>query len=623
MSIKRTTKFAALAISTMGLFVAGEASADPVAAPDQTTKAIPTVLQKIHLGALPRPNITQNSGTGVVDTHVNFYGNTVAMLWTGSDSTVNQNSNNSYMRGQFAIWQLTDKGLEQKVAPTWLTKLNGDRAFMRPNVIMTHGGKYAVMIGASEDNGINNNPMPVAFVVNTQTGQLVTIKNNTRGQNSQKATNLVQAALNGGFQVNNPNNQRGPHSVCAINDTDILIGQQYNNQRGEVVRLNIVENADGSVNANVPYIKTFEANSQHARPMIACPLGPATAPRSSFVMTTVNANTQPANVGVTVAIVDPATGNTSKKVLAAASNPGQNIYMVQPSVTYVNDKYVALQWQMSAKTPARNNGNAHKGGSNVSKLAILDSTTLAKIDEKTAVGVASSHADSCSLAYGANGEAAVGVISGSRTGTGAGHVMVHPVGADGKIAEIDRLNRVFQVAKFTDVGQNVVRGKRNPNNQGRGFVKCTGGFANPGFGKGEGAFMPDVKSFTLSLVSGFDTEARQQGQGDKPYAAQLALIPASWDVKVNGVPGPVVEGNDPSTKGPLPSAPAPQSNGGADGDDGNGDNGGNWSGYDNFPAGQQGGGGCSTSGRSGGAGGFALIGVAVGLAALVGRRKKA
>ena len=116
MSIKRTTKFAAVAISTMGLFVAGEASADPVAAPDQTTKAIPTVLQKIHLGALPRPNITQNSGTGVVDTHVNYYGNTIAMLWTGSDSTVNNNSNNSYMRGQFAIWQLTDKGLEAFLA---------------------------------------------------------------------------------------------------------------------------------------------------------------------------------------------------------------------------------------------------------------------------------------------------------------------------------------------------------------------------------------------------------------------------------------------------------------------------------------------------------------------------
>lgn len=623
MSIKSTTKFAAVAISTMGLFAAGEASADPVAAPDQTTKAIPTVLQKIHLGALPRPNITQNSGTGVVDTHVNYYGNTIAMLWTGSDSTVNQNSNNSYMRGQFSIWQLTDKGLEQKVAPTWLTKLNGDRAFMRPNVIMTHGGKYAVMIGASEDNGINNNPMPVAFVVNTQTGQLVTIKNNTRGQNSQKATNLVQAALNGGFQVNNPNNQRGPHSVCAINDTDILIGQQYNNQRGEVVRLNVVENGDGSVNLNVPYIKTFEPNSQHARPMIACPLGPATAARSSFVMTTVNANTQPANVGVTVAIVDPATGNTSKKVLAAASNPGQNIYMVQPSVTYLNDKYVALEWQMSAKTAARNNGNAHRGGSNVSKLAILDATTLQKMDEKTAVGVASSHADSCSLTYGANGDPAVGVISGSRTGTGGGHVMIHPVGADGKIAEIDRLNRVFQVAKYTDVGQNIVRGKRNPNNQGRGFVKCTGGLQNPGFGKGDAAFMPDVKSFTVSLIAGFDGDARQQGQGDKPYAAQLALIPASWDVKVNGVPGPVVDGNDPSTKGPLPSAPTPSNNGtsgGAEGDQGGDDP---FSGYGNGQQNAPQGGGCSVSNKSSSTGGFALIGLAVGLVALGARRKRA
>ena len=42
---------------------------------------------------------------------------------------------------------------------------------MRPQIAFTP--KYTVLIAASEDNGINNNPQPVLYIADKTTGALV------------------------------------------------------------------------------------------------------------------------------------------------------------------------------------------------------------------------------------------------------------------------------------------------------------------------------------------------------------------------------------------------------------------------------------------------------------------
>jgi MYXO-CTERM domain-containing protein len=607
----------------MSLLCASNAVADGPSATSGTAVVLRTVTEKVGTGTLPTAKIAKNTGSGLVDVYANFHGNNIGMVWTASDSTKNPNINGndpSYFRGQVAFSKLTEKGLESVVAPKMLPKLGGERAFMRPGLVMLMGGKYALVYGAAEDNGVNNNnPQAVAWVVESATGNLVKITNSTR-QNAEKPTNLIE--LTG----QNDDQQYGPHSVCAISETAVLIGVQRQNQNAYVMRVDVAEEAGGvSVKAKM---RKVVQNGQHSRPQIACPLGPATTPRNELVVTTVEANGQPANIGIRALAIDTNTLQPRVSKLIAASAPNQNQYAVQPTASYINDKVVAIQYQMSSKLATRNNGNAHKGGANVARLATFNIADFTKLDEATAVAVSSRHSDSCGIQFGPNAEPAAGVISGSITGSGGANVLVHPIDpATGKIATIDRVSRNFQVAKLSDVGGNAVRGKRNPNNQGRAFIRCVGGLQNPGFGKASG-FMPEVKSFTVSMAQGWD--ALPTNGTDIPEHAFLSLIPASWETKVVGVPGPVTNSTD-VKPGPSPTTTSPTStNGGTSGEDlSSGDNAEDTSdpfaqSPDDELMSQPRTSSCSVStGASSGASNFGLLGAAFGLSLLIARRRKA
>src|SRR2546429_575879 len=60
-----------------------------------------------------------------------------------------------------------------------LPTLTGERTFMRPQVAYLPNNR-AILIAASEDNGVNNNPQPVASLVDVadpNAPKLLTIKN--------------------------------------------------------------------------------------------------------------------------------------------------------------------------------------------------------------------------------------------------------------------------------------------------------------------------------------------------------------------------------------------------------------------------------------------------------------
>lgn len=626
MKMKKTTKLAGLAVGSMSLLCASNAVADGQGATTGTAVVLRTVTEKVGTGTLPALKIAKNTGSGLVDVYANYHGSAIGMVWTASDTTKNPklNGNNndpSYFRGQVAFSKLTEKGLESVVAPKMLPKLGGERAFMRPGLVMLMGGKYALVYGAAEDNGVNNNnPQAVAWVVDTATGNLVNITNSTR-TSPEKPTNLIE--LTG----QNDDQQYGPHSVCAISETAVLIGVQRQNQNAYVMRVDVAE-AGGGVTVKAKMRKVVQ-NGQHSRPQIACPLGPATTPRNELVVTTVEANGQPANIGIRALAINTDTLQPRVSKLIAASAPNQNQYAVQPTASYINDKVVAIQYQMSSKLGTRNNGNAHKGGANVARLATFNVADFTKLDEATAVAVSSRHSDSCGIQFGPNGEPAAGVISGSITGSGGANVLVHPIDpTTGKIATIDRVGRNFQVAKLSDVGGNAVRGKRNPNNQGRAFIRCVGGLANPGFGKTDG-FMPEVKSFTVSMAQGW--EALPTNGTDIPEHAYLSLIPAAWETKIIAVPGPVTNSSD-VKPGPSPTTTAPSTtnSGGTSGEDlSSGDDAADDTSdpfaqnTDDELMSQPRSSSCSMSTGSSGASNFGLIGAAFGLSLLIARRRKA
>ncbi len=620
MSIKRSTIFAQASLATLSLLVAGSAHAGDLAGGGTGAGGgsgagggqiqLQTFSTKAWTAALPKQRVGRLTGSGAVDTDANWYpgtgGTLVGMVWTASDTTPNQN--NSYFRGMFGVSKLTDAGLQPVVQPTMLPKLEGDRTFMRPRVIFANGGKHLVLIAAAEENGVNNgNPQVITTVIDAATGQQLKIANGGQTgatfRNGQ-FMNLITAS------GNNDGQQYGPHSLCQVSDNEILSMVQRNNNNQYALLFQVTDNGNGTVNVTAKRKQVIQ-NAQHSRGMIACPLAPPTSRVSSLVVTSVEANNQPADIGVRVGVLDTSTLSFTTSKLAVASNPNKNVYAVQPNITYLGGKYVGLQYQISNKTGSSNNGNKHQGGNNKAYLEVLDAATLASVDKAEAVAAASRHADACGTTFGADGAPAVGVISGSATGTGAGLVQVHPIDpTTGKIAPVDRVGRLFQVSKFADVSGNAVRGKRNPQDQGRGFLRCVGGLPNPGFGKGNG-FMADVKTFTLSLAQGYENGGRQDATTDEAEHPFLSLVPASWKTGVTGVPGGVTD------QPPLGPSPTTGGTGGTTGSASDGTSGypsdDGKSGYDSDLSGGQASGCSTTSQNSNGAaaGLFAAVGLAL------------
>lgn len=629
MSIKRSTIFAQASLAVLSSLVAGSAEAGDATIPGSGTGGgtgggtvqLQTYSTKVYNATLPRAKVSKLTGSGAVDTDANWYpapnGETLlGMVWTASDDTTNNNSNNSYFRGMFGVSKITAAGVVPVVQPTMIAKLNGDRAFMRPRIVFANGGKHMVLIAAAEENGINNgNPQVVTTVIDAATGATMKITNGGQNRSTFRQQTFMNLITQSG---NNDNQQYGPHSICQVSDNEILTMVQRNNQNQYALLFQVNDAGAGAVTITAKRRLVIQ-NAQHSRGMIACPLTPPTARVNELVVTSVEANNQPADIGIRVGALDTSTLSFRTSKLAVASSPRQNIYAVQPNITYLGGKYVGLQYQISNKTATRNGGNQHKGGNNKAYLEVLDATTLTSVDKAEAVSASARHSDACGTTFGADGAPAVGVISGAATGTGAGLVQIHPVDpATGKIADVDRVGRLFQVSKFADVSGNAVRGKRNPNDQGRGFIRCVGGAPNPGFGQPNG-FLADVKTFTVSLVQGFENGNLTTATQDEPQHAFLSLVPASWKAGVAAVPGPVVNtpplGPSPVVAGGTSTGSAGDGTSGYEDRDSNGD-----TGYDMDQGGGQGN-SCSTSGTNPGSavGLFAAVGLA--LSSMMRRRR--
>jgi MYXO-CTERM domain-containing protein len=172
------------------------------------------------------------------------------------------------------------------------------------------------------------------------------------------------------------------------------------------------------------------------------------------------------------------------------------------------------------------------------------------------------HAASTGTIWGEEGKEmpSVLLLGGSSTGTGKGFAQVVPVDAAAGALGTKDPQKLYVLSTYSDVAGTVVRGKRNPDRQGRGFIYAVGSIPNPGYGKGNAAFMPEIKTFTGAAI---------QGYTDKTTAALaaresiwLSLMPTTWQAGLSTTPGNATDkpGTNPDGTGPLPRTNVPPTN---------------------------------------------------------------
>ena len=550
----KTSRICAGVVATLALFAGDYAHADPVAS-DGTTVILNTYSKVWVAGDLlgpvqnGTPRLAQKTGAGTMDAHFAFDASnpasvTLATVYTRSALT--PNNNNSYEQGGVAIATLTEKGVVPGVTID-LPVNQGDRPFMRPAIGIT--AKHVVVQGADDgSNGVNNNPQIILYVLDKTTGALVKIPNNTQGANINKGTNLIQQALKDGITVQNPNNQRGCHSMVQTGPNAFVCGVQENNQRAEVIGFTVADDATVKVN----YVTRVSNNARHCRPQVVL-----SADKTTGFVTSVEANNQPAEIGARITSFNAATGRVLVTKIALRSDPKANKYVAEPSIGLVGDK-LAVGYQISASIGRNPNGNnGHAGGSQISELSLFTTTDLTAVGAPLPNAAAyGRHSNMFVTTYGPNAEPAVAYIGGSSTGTKGAFEQLIPLKADGTLGLKDPA-KLYAVSAYSDVANVQTRGKRNPNNQGRGFINGLGSVPNPGYGKTATGFMPEVKAFSFSTITGY-TDAAGAAIG-KRNSIWLSLVPAAWQAGIQTTPGSPTDkpGTNPDGTGPSPRTTTP------------------------------------------------------------------
>ncbi len=555
MSMRRPTQVALIIVAAMGL------EAAPAMAETAPTK--PAVLLRTATSlAYEAPNgakaVAKNTGAGVMDVKPAFkkimYASGKFMVRVGALSTVSSkdaNNAGSHMQGGLYLGDLTETGLTHKPMKM-LPTLDGERAFMRPLLSFAQNQNFMLLIGASEDNGANNNPQAVAYIADLD-GNLLPIANTTRGSQD-KPTNLI--ALSG----QQDDQQYGPHSVCSLgvdgSGESFLVGVQRNNEDAYVMKVKVEPSATaGQGNVTVPYLVKVLDNARHCRPQVTCPV----AGTKDAYVTSVEANNQPAEVGVRLIKFNVDTGAVATSSLIAESDPdgtktGTKSYAVQNSgLVYLGNGLGAVGYQVSANSKKDGAANGHAGGVNVSALATIRLSDSTVLHRATAVAPYQRHAFSFPTTFGPGaGKPAIAVMGGSSTGTGKGLIQIVEVDAAG-LPVVNRDN-LFDVSIYSDVANLPARGKRNPNDQGAGFLNGAPGVDNPGYGK-QGGFLPEVKTFFLSALPGFAKDPRANTAVNRE-SLWISLVPQTWEETITAVPGPVTQDIAP---GPSPRVDAPPS----------------------------------------------------------------
>jgi len=553
--------------------------------PGNATRVIANTYQKMialapigPTGPDGLPRIGKNTGCGIVHAKLSTTkraDGSVRLVadFTGSDATKNQDADaDSYFRGAFTYADITEKGVIPAGDIKWLPKMTGERAFQKPLGFDAAevGGTAGVLahLAASEDNGVNNNPQPVLCLTDEK-GTIVRIANATLPNG---CTNVIQQAGKDGVQIPDPNNQRGPHDFASV-DRHGVVAMQYNNQAVELLSLSL----DATNKLKVLAFQRSHPTARHGRGVVKVAKNGAS---NVGFLVSVEANNQPADIGARCTTFDPATLKTISSTICLRSDRKKNMAIAEPyfavpaDISVNKDMFIGFSNSSTINRQANGN-NGHAGGS---QQFIVEKTTTDKFSTVQApqgsmtppgaqvlnnAGAFGRHCSLVSTNYGPNGEPAAVSICGSSTGTKGAFLQVVSTKTDGTLSKSSA--DLFPVSDYSDVAQLPAEGLRNPNNQAKGFIDVEGCIDNPGYGKGDAAFMPDVKCFTAAVVTGYaDAAAAKLHKRDSLW---LSLVPSVMAPGITPVPGVPTDkpGTNPDGTGPSPRTTAPAGTAGESG----------------------------------------------------------
>jgi MYXO-CTERM domain-containing protein len=472
-----------------------------------TAQAAPTVEMKTGVLLVKQSldgKVRQDTGAGVMMTQlVSMANNQLMSVWMDSDVPTPNGSpndnNNGMWEGKLSVVQLNQKGAPSIVVPpTQFTSFGGDRPFNHPSVAADPTGKYVVVAFASSKDD-QDNTQEYAMVLDT-TGK------------------VLVPAMHIGLQDDGNNtgatNIRFTH-VDGSGNARFMVGYQHNNNESYVAGLSLA-----TTGATPALTQAF--NTQFYRPTnIGRPEIAVIDTTSSTVCTEVG-NNRPPEYGIGCAVIDndkgtiitgggnQRDGNGNKSSVTngivvpsnaydSNGNPTSNpTYMNQATLAFLGNGLCALG--VSESNGAGKNTN--RGGSNITHAYTINCKTLAVVsstDPMTPVAPWQRHSTLLTTEFGNQGQIFSAHIGCSETGAGSAAVQMVPVDATGKIGALDKAAQLLPISWACDSAMLSNKGLRNPNDQGRDFIKALPNVANPGY-QVPGGWMPEAKSFLVTAV---------------------------------------------------------------------------------------------------------------------------
>ncbi len=490
---------------------------------------------------------------------------------------------NSAITPKFALVDLTKDGLRVVKKDAWLGSavFNKERLFMRPSITVLPGDAqspgYFLMTGASEDNGTSGNPRttvliydangePILNVVGTSrgtpaTGTTAAIPGKTYGPRGERGVDM------GAIAGRDNNEQQGASDVKYIGKDPqgrhlITMAFQENN-RAAYVALYAVEvharDADAAAaGATITPINNavmLQGESRHCRP--TCALAEGTNP-ATFACSTVHANEQPAEKGITVGRFDARTGaliGTAIDVVAPSlttpptgTDPVAGVEagvlrtpkgfrFSQSELRCADAGCSAYALQTShLKKSIRTGGDGHTPTAHTTDVLLLDRDSLA-VTSFASIGNFA-HTYALPLNYGAGGgQPALGILSAPLSGMKPASLQVLPIEIGGKKIAAPAASDRYNVSYFSNAGDVVARGLRNPRNQGRGFLFASPNVPNPG---ANGGWMAGISAFTAVAIPTFGTQAEGNFMG-----LDLCFVPSTHlPAYTKTAPGKVIRWNE-------------------------------------------------------------------------------
>lgn len=245
---------------------------------------------------------------------------------------------------------------------------------------------------------------------------------------------------------------------------------------------------------------------------------------------------RPPEVGVACAWLNAVTGQlywNNKTV--AASDPGNKIYMNQPSLASLGGGRFALQ-VIESTGQGKINPDA-KGGSKVRLFGLAPSDDVDIAANKQGeisgpnVGDYQAHTAIVSGKYGAKGEIYVGVFGAPITGSGPPGISFLSYNSIGVWNALNTATDKWAVgATVADSGKLSNLYGANPGKQGRDFMRGIGDVTNPGAGV-KGGWRSEVKSFFALPYAGMR-------KGEEKNALFLSFVPGELTPTANPTPEP-------------------------------------------------------------------------------------